>query len=101
MDGSGYVGRGDRVIDGVLAASVALAENLAATNAAARQQGAIAVFPMVPAGLIVDLGGSAELPNGYYERAGEPAAIATDRQLCRHYQVREDGMEHPQDLDGL
>src|SRR5436190_2311993 len=98
MDGSGYVGRGDRVIDGVLAASVALAENLAATNAAARQQGAIAVFPMVPAGLIVDLGGSAELPHGYYERAGEQAAIAQVRKQCRQSLVQEEGMAILHDL---
>ena len=49
MDRGGNVGRGDRVINGVFAACVALANDLAAANAATGYQSAITMLPMVSA----------------------------------------------------
>src|SRR5262245_10591590 len=55
VDRRGEVGRRDGQFVRPLGALVALADHAAATDAAAGHQGAVAVLPMLAAGLVVDL----------------------------------------------
>ena len=82
VDGGGQVGGRHRAVVRVLAAGVAGADDAAAAHAAAGDQGAVAMLPVVAAGLVVDLRRPAELAHRHHQRrapagrarAGRPAA---------------------------
>src|SRR5438093_8519767 len=61
MHGGGDVGGRDGIVVRVLAAAVAGADDSAAADAAACDQGAVTMLPVFAAGLVVDPGRAAEL----------------------------------------
>src|SRR4051812_46767794 len=68
LDGGDEVGRGDGAVVDVVAARRTRANHLSAADAAAEGQGAVTVFPVVAARLVVDLRRTAELAEHEDER---------------------------------
>src|SRR5581483_3537440 len=75
VDGGGEVGGSDRTFGGALGAGVALADDAASLDAAASQQGAVAMFPVIAARLVVDTWRAAEFADRDHERTVDQAAF--------------------------
>src|SRR5262245_13875131 len=75
VDGGGEVGGGDGAVVGSFGAAVGFADDASAADAAARHQGAVAVLPVIAAGLVIDARRPAELAHRHDQRPLQQAAV--------------------------
>ena len=74
-DGRVEVGGADGIVLGVSAHGIRCADHLAAADAAARQDGRIALRPVIAAGILVDRGSSAKVSEPNHQGRIEQAAF--------------------------
>src|SRR5437870_10526936 len=75
MDRGGHVGGGYGIVVRMFGAAIAAADDAAAANAAAGDEGAVAFFPVLAAGLVVDFGGAAEFSHDEDQGFRQQAAL--------------------------